>query len=154
LKHFFATLLLSLCLCPVAKNQTVFPLTAEYGKGKAAGSFAVRNDGLQPIFVTVEPQSFTLDKNGQHVSKLSPDVHVTLSETSFRIPPRSTEVVNYKIKTDSTPQMLLLAAGMTIGHTSEGIAVRVWLPTALYICDKAKDCRKNSLDRAGLLVQK
>lgn len=138
----------------VVKSQTVAPLTTEYGKGRAAGSFSLRNDSLQPIFVTVEPQSFSLDKNGQHITKLNPDVHVTLSESSFRIPPRSTEVVNYKIKTDSTPQMLLLAAGMTIGHTSEGIAVRVWLPTAIYICDRAKDCRKNSLDRAGLLVQK
>jgi hypothetical protein len=136
--------------------QTISPVVVESGK-KVNGSFTVRNDSLAPIFVVIETKSSTYDKNGRHLSPLSPDIHVTLSETSFRLGPQQTEEVSYKGKVDSAPQSFAFLVEMTLGHTkvsddSQTVQVRLIAPETVYVCQKAAHCRQNTLTSAGLLL--
>jgi hypothetical protein len=41
---------------------------------------------------------------------------------------------------------------MVVGHTPEGILVRVQLAHTIYACEKQKDCRKQVRAAAGVMV--
>ena len=41
---------------------------------------------------------------------------------------------------------------MVVGHTAEGILVRVQLAHTIYACEKQKNCRKKVLAAAGVTV--
>jgi hypothetical protein len=129
--------------------QTMSPAVAEYGK-KANGSFKLQNNTLQPVAVVIEPFSFSVDKDGQHFRKLDATVHLDLSQTSARLGPKEIHEFSYKVKCDVLPCTFSLLTGMIIGHTQDGLAVRVILPHVVYICEKQKDCRAGVLRAAGL----
>ena len=129
--------------------QTVAPLVSEYGK-KASGSFKIQNNTLQPVAVTVEAYSFSLDKDGQHFRKLDDTVHVTLSQSSARLSPMEIHEFNYKVTCAAMPCMVSFQTGMVVGHTTDGLQVRLILPHAVYLCEKQKNCRQDVLTDAGL----
>lgn len=137
----------------VAHCQTISPVVSEYGK-KAAGSFLVQNNTLSPMAVVVESYSWSADSTGQHFRKLDPSVHVELSETSARLSPKEIHQFDYKVKCDQLPCTFSFLAGMIVGHTADGMQVRLILPHTVYVCDKQKDCRRHVLDSFGLFATK
>ncbi len=129
-----------------ASSQTISPLIVE-GTVKpgetAQGSFSVQNDGVIPLNVTLEMKSFSVDRNGSPIFRsLDPSIHVKLSEMSGRVGPKASREFSYKIKCDLLPCNLSIYASMVVGHTDQGVAVRVLLPHTIYITDKNNPLRK------------
>jgi hypothetical protein len=106
----------------------------------------------------VEAYSFGLDSKGQHFRSLDNSTHVTLSETSARLGPLETREFNFKIHCDVLPCEVGLLASMVMGHTEDTgtgvIQVRLALEHTVYVCDKSKNCRRHTLDEAGLQAHK
>lgn len=72
----------------MAVAQTISPVIVEY-REKAQGKFQLTNDSDFPLFVVLEPQSFSVDKGGNPTFRpLDPGIHVSLSTMSFRLAPK------------------------------------------------------------------
>ena len=133
-----------------AGAQSVSPLVVECGR-KCAGSFTVSNSGVQPVTVTVEPFSFGLAPDGHSLFRaLDKAADVTLHETSARVGPQADHTFDYSIQCAAAPCQVALVTAMVVGHTTEGIAIRLVVPHIVYQCDKAKGCRANVRKAAGL----
>ncbi len=144
-------LILPLILASMAAAQTVSPIVVECGK-KCRGSFTVSNANIKPAAVTVEPASFSLSpQTGASIFRpLDSTAQVSLSETSARVGPQSDHEFDYEITCSAYPCLVAFQTGMVIGHTVEGIAIRLVIPHIVYVCEKSKDCRANARKAAGL----
>ena len=132
--------------------QTVSPIIVECGK-KCRGEFSITNNGLTPLAVSVEARSFSLDTLGHATNRpLDPSVDLKLEEGSARISPKGTHTFAYQLKCSVPPCSVALLSSMVVGHTAEGILVRVQLAHTVYACEKQKDCRKQVRAAAGLTV--
>ena len=123
-------------LCAHSWAQTVEPVVAEYtGTGK--GSFVVSNSSFSNVAVVLEPQSFTIDADGNGLyTALDPGVHVELSKTSLRLGPRETETIFYKVTADQLPAWLTIYATFAPLHPGPGVNVHVMLPHTVYLYSK------------------
>jgi hypothetical protein len=149
-KSFLAVVIMLFAVAGV-RSQTISPLIVE-GAVKpgemAQGSFSLQNSGVIPLNVTLELKSFSVDRNGSPVFRsLDPSIHVKLSEMSGRVGPRASRDFSYKIKCDALPCNLSIYASVVVGHTDQGVAVRVLLPHTIYITDK-----NNPLHKADVAV--
>lgn len=145
--------ILILSVAGVAGAQTISPVTAECGR-KCSGSFTIQSNALVPMVVTVEPYSFALDGNGKHFRPLDWTTRVQLSQTSARLGPKETHEFSYRIRCDLLPCEVSFLAGMVVGHTRGDrdhpvMQVRLILDHAVYVCEKARNCRKSVLDGSG-----
>src|ERR1700730_16807682 len=132
--------------------QTVSPIIVECGK-KCRGEFSITNNGLTPLAVTVEARSFSLGTvaDGTH-DPLDAAVDLKLEEGSARIAPRGVHTFTYQLNCASPSCPVVLLSSMVVGHTAEGILVRVQLAHTIYACEKQKNCRKKVLAAAGVTV--
>jgi hypothetical protein len=129
--------------------QTISPMIVECGK-KCRGEFSITNNGLTPLAVTVEARSFSLDTLGRATNRpLDPAVDLKLEEGSARISPKGTHTFAYQMKCADPSCSVVLLSSMVVGHTAEGILVRVQLAHTIYACEKQKDCRKKVRAAAG-----
>ena len=132
--------------------QTVSPIIVECGK-KCRGEFSITNNGLTALAVSVEARSFSLDALGHTTNRpLDPGVDLKLEEGSTRISPKDTHAFAYQLKCAAPPCSVALLSSMVVGHTTEGILVRVQLAHTIYACEKQKDCRKKVRAAAGVTV--
>jgi hypothetical protein len=130
--------------------QTVSPVIVECGK-KCNGAFSVTNNGLTPLAVTVEARSFSMDTQGHATYRtLDEAADLKLDEGSARIAPKGTHTFSYQLKCSAVPCSVTLLSSMVVGHTADGIWVRVQLPHTVYACEKQKDCRKSVRAAAGI----
>ena len=135
-----------------ASAQTISPIIVECGT-KCRGEFSVTNNGLTALAVTVEARSFSLDTVGHAMNRpLDPGVELKLEEGSARISPKGTHTFGYQLKCSVPPCSVALLSSMVVGHTAEGILVRVQLAHTIYICEKQKNCRKKVRAAAGVTV--
>jgi hypothetical protein len=137
---------------PSVSAQTVSPIIVECGK-KCSGEFSITNNGLTPLAVSVEARSFSLDTLGHARNRpLDAGVDLKLEEGSARISPKGTHTFAYQLKCAVPPCSVALLSSMVVGHTAEGILVRVQLAHTVYSCEKQKDCRKQVRAAAGVAV--
>src|SRR5262249_418172 len=134
------------CLCGTfAFAQTVTPLIDENvvkGPGKKAkGKIEYINDSLQPLPVTLEPQSFTVSQTGEMLYRpLDAGIHVKFSATSFRIPPKQNYLVFYEASADDVPAWFVVYATFA-GYkerTEEGLKIQLMLPHTVYLLPKGE----------------
>ncbi len=132
--------------------QTVSPIIVECGR-KCRGEFSITNNGLMPLAVTVEARSFSLDTLGHATNRpLDPTVDLKLEEGSARVAPKGTHIFAYQLKCSAPPCSVALLSCMVVGHTAQGVLVRVQLVHTVYACEKQKNCRKNVRAMAGATV--
>ena len=125
--------------------QTVRPLIDENvvkapGK-KASGRIEYYNDSLQPLNVTLEAKSFTVSATGEiSYRPLDSDIHLNLSEMSFRVPPRQSHYVFYRAWSDKLPAWCVLYAAFSGFHqrTPEGFMIQVQLPHTIYLLPRQR----------------
>jgi hypothetical protein len=133
-----------------ASAQTVSPIIVECAK-KCRGEFSITNNGLTPLAVSVEARSFSLDNLGHATNRpLDPSVDLKLEEGSARISPKGTHTFGYLLKCSASTCSVALLSSMVVGHTDEGILVRVQLAHTVYACEKQKNCRKQVRTLAGI----
>jgi hypothetical protein len=133
-----------LLAAPVAHAQTVSPVSVEYKK-TARGIVTATNNGITPLVVVLEPASIGRVQGKPTVSKLSPDVHLDISEMSFRLPPKSSHSVTYRASCQSNCGFAIFAR-FTGLHSTGGLSLALHIPSLIFICsDKAKDCKPRIL---------
>jgi hypothetical protein len=123
---------------PRADAQTVRPLVSELGN-PAKGRVEYVNDADVPLNVVVEAKSFSVDENGGITYRpLDSNIHLKLSATSFRIPPRQSYFLFYEANTDATPAWFVIYGAFSgFGfRTAQGMNVRVQLPHVVYLLPK------------------
>jgi hypothetical protein len=135
-RHLHRLLFCFLFLAPAIAAQTISPVIVEY-REKGAGRFQIHNDTDFPLTVVLEPHSFAVDSAGNpDFAPLSPDIHLDLSTTSFRLGPKQDYYVFYKATADKLPNWFCIYANITGPRTQEGIQVKIALPHTVYLLGK------------------
>ena len=133
-----------------AQAQTVMPLYAEGKAGKwVKGQFAIRNEGITPLPVSVEPRQLQIINGKGAFGALQPGTTVELPDTSAVIPPRGIRSFDFRIHCDNDC-MIVFLNGMVTGKTKDGVLVKLWLPSSVYLCNEPKGCRDRTKKAAGL----
>ena len=163
-RYSLQAICLFVCALPVFA-QTVRPVIDENivqeRDKKAKGKIEYVNDTLQPLTVTLDTQSFTVSDTGAiSYRPLNNDIHVKLSATSFRIPPKQNYLVFYEAAADRIPAWFVVYATFA-GYretTAEGLKIHVLLPHTIYLLPK-QEVKKEELvvkaakyDRAAKVV--
>lgn len=117
--------------------QTVSPPVAEYTE-RARSSFRLTNGTIFPLTAVLEVKGFRVTEQGEVVPAPidTSRVHVRLSTTSFRIPPRATYTVFYEATADSTPAWFTISSALSGARTDDGINLRIILPHVVYLNQK------------------
>jgi hypothetical protein len=144
-RSWLAAFCLTFILSAVVQAQTVRPLIDENvvkaAGRKASGKIEYYNDSLQPLNVTLEAKSFTVSSTGEiSYRPLDGDIHLKLSEMSFRIPPRQSHYVFYQAWSDKLPAWCVLYAAFSgfRERTPEGFMIQVQLPHTIYLLPKRR----------------
>jgi hypothetical protein len=117
--------------------QTIRPVIAEYTQSRAVGRFELVNDGLVPLNVVLEPQSFDITDEGEPVYRpLDPRIHLRLSAMSVRIPPKQTRWVFYEASAESVPAWFVIPCRFSGIRPRAGLEVRIELPHTVYLVQK------------------
>ena len=117
--------------------QTIQPVVVEYRQNKVAARFELVNDGLRPLDVVLEPQSFDVSDAGEAIYRpLDPRIRLRLSAMSLRIPPRETRVVFYEASADSLPAWFVIPCTFSGLPRRSGLEVRVELPHTVYLVQR------------------
>ena len=133
-----------LLLCTLSlQAQTVRPLIDEnivqQRDKKARGKIEYVNDGLEPLTVTLDTQSFTVSDTGEiSYTPLNSSIHVKLSDSSFRILPKQSYLVFYEASADTIPAWFIVYATFA-GYketTAEGLKIHLLLPHTIYLLPK------------------
>jgi len=121
-----------------ARAQTVRPLISELGN-PARGRVEYVNDSLVPLNVLVQAQGFRVSESGDiSYMPLESSIHLKLSATSFRIPPKQSYYLFYEAETDHSPAWFVIYAtfsGFAV-RSQEGMNVRLELPHTVYLLPK------------------
>jgi hypothetical protein len=127
-----AAVLLLFCFA-TGRAQGVSPSVVQY-TAAAEGSFLVTNDGLTPLFVTIDTHSFSVDADSNAVfSPLDKGIHLELSQTSLRVPPRQQRTVYYKASADHYPAWFSVYANFSGLPRHNGLNVQLSLPHTVYL---------------------
>ena len=144
-RSLLATFCLTFVFSAVVQAQTVRPLIDENvvkaAGRRASGKIEYYNDSLQPLNVTLEGKSFTVSSTGAiSYRPLDGDIHLNLSEMSFRIPPRQSHFVFYQAWSDKLPAWCVLYAAFSgfRERTPEGFMIQVQLPHTIYLLPKQR----------------
>lgn len=128
-------LLLFACVTPA---QSVRPAVVEYTTA-GEGSFDVVNDSFAPLYISMEAKSFTIDPEGTaHFVPLSSAIHLQLSQTSLRLPPRTHRTVYYKASADSYPAWFCIYSNFAGAPKRNAMNVNLELPHTVYLLSKTR----------------
>lgn len=123
-------------LASALEGQEVGPPVVEY-KGRGMGSFEVRNNGLFPMNVVIEPFGFVQDSLGKikYIPFDSTRVRLRLSAMSLRLPPRASLSVSYEATSDSVPAWFVITSTFH-GLRRQGVNYNFQLPHVVYLQQK------------------
>ena len=117
-----------------AAAQTLSPVIVEHHGKKAQAKFELRNDGLVPLNVVLEPKSFDVSIDGEVTYRpLDPSVHLKLSAMSLRIPAKQSRWVFYEARADSYPAWFVIPCTFSGMPKHQGLNVTVELPHTVYL---------------------
>jgi hypothetical protein len=118
------------------RAQEVAPPVVEY-RGRGMGSFEVRNNGLLPMNVVIEPFGFVQDSLGKitYVPFDTARLKLRLSAMSLRLPPRAALSVSYEVTSDSVPAWFVITSTFH-GTRRQGVNYNFQLPHVIYLHQK------------------
>jgi|SRR5882762_2308284 len=130
--------------------QQISPVAQEAKGPRARGEITVTNQGVVPMAVVLEPVSLSA-ANGKPTWLPLHGVSLKLSEQSARLGPKQTRAISYDATCQQLPCAFTVFAKFVGGHTSQGVAVAIHLPSTIYVCEKKKGCRESTLRSLGLM---
>ena len=144
IRCLFACFLLSIGCSSYA--QSVSPVIVEY-REKAEGRLALTNNTLLPMTVLLEPRSFSINADGNGVFRsLDREIHVQLSNVSFRINPGQTYYVFYKANADKLPAWFTIYSTFSAVKRVSDLDVRILLPHTVYIYPKKPKSKDEGIE--------
>jgi hypothetical protein len=151
----FRCLLLFVFIVPGLKAQTISPISTEISvkPGKTArGSFQFQNNLLTTSAATVEIFNFSIENGKPKTRPLDPTTHVELGQSpSVKLGAKEIYQWDYKIRCDTPSCNVVFKVSEFTGKTPEGLAVKIILPTVVYV-GNSKHPRKDALDAAGVVL--
>jgi hypothetical protein len=143
-----------LLLCATgARAQTISPVITEVSAkpGKSiSGSFQIRNDGLVPFVAVIEkPQSLAFVNGKPNLQSLVPTTTLELSEMSARIGAKQSHEFAYRLRCETLPCSTVIYTVITGSHLDSGMQIALHLPSTIYACPKAKNCRASVIGSGG-----
>ena len=137
-----------------AGAQTIRPVVSEYPL-QARGRVEVVNDSDRPLNVVIEPHGFSVSDSGEMQEQPFPaGVHLELSATSLRLPPRQSRFVFYEARTERGPAWFVLYANFTgfPRRDFSGLNVQLELPHIVYLLPK-ESWKRTDLHLSSVEVQ-
>ena len=135
---YLRTLVLVCSACSPAAAQTVRPVIVEY-RTAAHGKFELVNNSYKPLSVSIQPCSFSINEDGVGLFRpLESNIHVKLSEMSFRLAPQQTRWVFYDATADKLPAWFAIYSSLSGQPNAQGIVVQVDLPHTVYLFQKQR----------------
>lgn len=128
------------CLQGAVWAQSISPVVQECGR-KCSGEFVVTNNEVIPMATTVDLFAFTYVEGKPRYGPLPAGMHVEMSETSARIPPRASHEFAYRIRCDTLPCAVGIQWSMVHGHVDGGVVTGLRFITTVYQCEKQRGCR-------------
>jgi len=128
----------AVCFPMAVCGQTVRPLIAELGN-PSKGRVEYVNDSLTPLNVVLTAKSFTVSETGEiSYRPLDANIHLKLSNISFRIQPQQSFFVFYEANTENAPAWFVIYAAFSgfPFRTQQGMNVRLELPHTVYLLPK------------------
>jgi hypothetical protein len=121
----------------LSAGQEVGPPVAEY-RGKAVGTFELRNNGLFPMNVVIEPFGFVQDSLGAiaYVPFDTARIRLRLSTMSLRLAPRAAFTISYEATADSAPAWFVLTSTFH-GPRRQGVNYNFQFPHVVYLHQKS-----------------
>lgn len=130
--------------------QNVTPLYVESKTNHyVKGQFAITNLGLSSLPVSVEARQLVVVNGKATFQDVQPGTEIELKNTSAIIPPMGRHIFDYKVRCEKDCLITFLS-GMVQGRTKEGIEIKIWLPSHVYLCQEQKGCRLRIKAAAGL----
>ena len=127
--------------------QTVRPVIVQYD-GTARGKFELVNNGLRPVNVILKPRGFTVTEDGKGIYQpLASEIHLKLSASSFRIPPRQSRFVFYEAHADGLPAWFVIYSVFAGATRQSSVNIQIELPHTVYLL------QKESLKRQDVSVE-
>jgi hypothetical protein len=147
-----ALVLAVLFAATTAQLQTVAPISEDFGHGKALTQVTIQNNQLTPLAVSLSAGQFIVKDGQKQIVPMEPDVLVKIAQTSFRIPPKQTRIIDYQV---FCPRGCNVEISATMAAPSmrvqNGMLVKLQMGSICYVCaDSAKDCRKKVLLAGGV----
>jgi hypothetical protein len=148
--------LLLTAFVPCSHSQGISPLVTELKAGKKDTKTAIHliNASVFPLTAVLEPHRLTFDNGKASILPLDSGIHLKLSETTLKIPPKQTRDVLISVSCDILPCAFTLTSIFQGAHTLDGIGIRVSLGSAYYVCTKQKGCRDLIMQQPTLVAQK
>ncbi len=135
-----------------AFSQTVSPAVVQYTTA-SEGSFEIDNNSILPMIVTVEGRSFSIDPDGMaSFRSLDAGIHLELSQTSLRVPPKQRRTVYYKASAETYPAWFTVYSNISGLPKRAGMNVVLSLPHTVYLLSK-HPVQKDDLHLEGLEVK-
>lgn len=153
---YFLGFLFSMILGTTCSAQSLSPVVqaciVKKKDSVCSGSFMVRNNQIIPLFVMID-KKMLIGVNGTPTTK-DPDATVQFetSNTSIRLSPMASASIGYRLKCQSYPCAVQIVNTMVVGHTTDGVQIRLALPELVVACDagKPQECRSNFHKAAGI----
>jgi hypothetical protein len=119
-----------------AATQTIRPVVVEY-RGVAKGHFELLNNSLVPANVILEIKGFRITVSGEAIyQEIDSWLHVKLSATSLRIPPKQGRFVFYEAKADRLPSWFVVTCTFAGLPSRRGLNIDISLPHTVYLLQK------------------
>jgi hypothetical protein len=153
--RYVAALILFVSLAPRSYSQGISPLVSELKAGKKDTKTAIHliNASVFPLTAVLEPHRLTFDRGKASILPLDSGIHLKLSETTLKIPPKQTRDVLISVSCDILPCAFTLTSIFQGAHTLDGIGIRVSLGSAYYVCTRQKGCRDLIMQQPTLVAQ-
>jgi hypothetical protein len=153
LKWFVLAVLVTSALAYAASGgQTIGPAAMEFKGPKARGTMMVRNDGLQILQVTIQPQGFDWTNGKPHLAPLPEGFQFATKQRALILGPRQQKFVDFKAQCATLPCHFYVTARFETPKVANGLNSAAWLPVVVYLCPKkGKGCRLRTLEAVGVI---
>ena len=144
-----AILILVLTLPTAALGQSIGPISQDFGHGKANGSVTITNQQLTPLAVSLSSFQFVVKDGQKQTITTEPGVSVKLAQTSLKIPPKQSRILDAEVICPQGCNVEISAAMLSPGmRTPSGVQIRLILGSIFYVApanESGKDRRKKVL---------
>ena len=154
-KFIDAVVILALVFCFAATTahcQGITPTALESKGPKMHGTIMVSNPTTGILNVRVEAQSFDFKEGAPYIdAAMDNRIHVTSKQHEFTLGPQQEKYIDFTAQCDSLPCHFYVTPVFSSPAVANGFSFARWMPVAVYMCDKAKACRHDTLLAAGVI---
>jgi len=137
-----------------ACGQTISPSAMEFKGPRAKGTLLIKNEGAGTLQVKVQPQGFDWTEGKPHLAELPKGFQWESKQRTLILGPGQVKYVDFTARCEAMPCHFYMTSVFTTPKPKDGdigLTTAMWLPCAVYLCEKQKACRMRTLKEAGAI---